>query len=102
MFLKNKNIIFKIRRSKVTDYAALTMDYIDNSNELYTKVFVGVVGLNNILFLYISMTGSGSDSELKCYKSHFLNFDVAVVVNVAAFSDNFHNAIFYIALYTCN
>ena len=26
MFLKNKNIIFKIRRSKVTDYAALTFD----------------------------------------------------------------------------
>ena len=25
MFLKNKNIIFKIRRSKVTDYAALTI-----------------------------------------------------------------------------
>ena len=25
MFLKNKNIIFKIRRSKVTDYAALSM-----------------------------------------------------------------------------
>ena len=24
MFLKNKNIIFKIRRSKVTDYATLT------------------------------------------------------------------------------
>ena len=24
MFLKNKNIIFKIKRSKVTDYAALT------------------------------------------------------------------------------
>ena len=24
MFLKNKNIIFKIRRSKVTEYAALT------------------------------------------------------------------------------
>ena len=23
MFLKNKNVIFKIRRSKVTDYAAL-------------------------------------------------------------------------------
>ena len=23
MFLKNKNIVFKIRRSKVTDYAAL-------------------------------------------------------------------------------
>ena len=26
MFLKNKNSIFKIRRSKVTDYAALTTD----------------------------------------------------------------------------
>ena len=24
MYLKNKNIIFKIRRSKATDYAALT------------------------------------------------------------------------------
>ena len=24
VFLKNKNIIFKIRRSKVTDYAALS------------------------------------------------------------------------------
>ena len=24
MFLKNKNIIFKIKRSKVTDYAALS------------------------------------------------------------------------------
>ena len=27
MFLKNKNIIFKIRRSKVTDYAALSDVY---------------------------------------------------------------------------
>ena len=26
MFLKNKNIIFKIRRSKVTGYAALSQD----------------------------------------------------------------------------
>ena len=28
MFLKNKNIIFKIRRSKVTDYAALKINSI--------------------------------------------------------------------------
>ena len=27
MFLKNKSIIFKIRRSKVTDYAALSFCY---------------------------------------------------------------------------
>ena len=33
MFLKNKNIIFKIRRSKVTDYAALT--HYDES--IYTE-----------------------------------------------------------------
>ena len=33
MFLKNKNIIFKIRRSKVTDYAALMgSSYYDLSN----------------------------------------------------------------------
>ena len=31
MFLKNKNIIFKVRRSKVTDYAALT---ISNENPM--------------------------------------------------------------------
>ena len=28
MFLKNKNIIFKIRRSKVTDYAALRINML--------------------------------------------------------------------------
>ena len=31
MFLKNKNIIFEIRRSKVTDYAALTVLLYDIS-----------------------------------------------------------------------
>ena len=30
MFLKNKNIIFNIRRSKVTDYAALNLCMLDN------------------------------------------------------------------------
>ena len=29
MFLKNKNIIFKIRRSQVTDYAALKIYGVD-------------------------------------------------------------------------
>ena len=54
MFLKNKNIIFKIRKSKVTDYAALTTPYrlvsalaglIDqecNDNDWHT------ISLNNI------------------------------------------------------
>ena len=30
MFLKNKNIIFKIRRSKVTDSAALSDNWSEN------------------------------------------------------------------------
>ena len=36
VFLKNKNIIFKIRRSKVTDYAALNDSkfYDEERNEL--------------------------------------------------------------------
>ena len=43
MFLKNKNIIFKIRRSKVTDYAALSvvriMAYLKTIMEVYGKTF---------------------------------------------------------------
>ena len=35
VFLKNKNIIFKIRRSKVTDYAALTLRRHCNSGPRY-------------------------------------------------------------------
>ena len=34
VFLKNKNIIFKIRRSKVTDYAALKGYEIDRNDAL--------------------------------------------------------------------
>ena len=38
MFLKNKNIIFKIRRSKVTDYAALRAIFFVSSQ--YSKTCV--------------------------------------------------------------
>ena len=38
MFLKNKNIIFKIRRSKVTGYAALTFLLNNHTMFLKTKV----------------------------------------------------------------
>ena len=38
MFLKNKNIIFKIRRSKVTDYAALSFLFT-RKNTLDVKKF---------------------------------------------------------------
>ena len=44
MFLKNKNIIFKIRRSKVTDYAAL--NETSGTDHLF---FCGVVDIGVIL-----------------------------------------------------
>ena len=44
MFLKNKIIIFKIRRSKVTDYAALM--------RLYRAVHLLYVKLVNIVYTY--------------------------------------------------
>ena len=40
MFLKNKNISFKIRRSNVTDYAALRLVQIDQSFGGYFKHLV--------------------------------------------------------------
>ena len=49
MFLKNKNIIFKSRRSKVTDYAALNLLYVmhlcgvDDSVENYQSIWLHVV-----------------------------------------------------------
>ena len=46
MFLKNKNIIFKIRRSKVTDYAALMNDrryILTYSNEINRSVFCHIL-----------------------------------------------------------
>ena len=52
MFLKNKNIIFKIRRSKVTDYAALSVStgYITKNIFVYQsqtimKCLVQILGL---------------------------------------------------------
>ena len=41
VFLKNKNIIFKFRRSKVTDYATLI------ENKIKTKVGTESCGIGN-------------------------------------------------------
>ena len=49
MFLKNKNIIFKIRRSKVTDYAALS-----------NKVATAVVRSKAAVFVFNSTFVSAS------------------------------------------
>ena len=37
VFLKNENIIFKIRRSKVTDYAALILSFCLSKNIIREK-----------------------------------------------------------------
>ena len=44
MFLKNKNIIFKIRRSKVTDYAALKSPVEMEQNHLTIKAYLAKNG----------------------------------------------------------
>ena len=48
MFLKNKNIIFKIRRSKVTDYAALNRQFTE-VQQSYQQCFreEGAIHLQN-------------------------------------------------------
>ena len=43
MFLKNKNIIFKIRRSKVTDYAALSYFCRGKTRSIEFLVKIGLV-----------------------------------------------------------
>ena len=45
MFLKNRNIISKIKRSKVTDYAALTMDFkiSDTNNGKKSLIYDGFI-----------------------------------------------------------
>ena len=52
MFLKNKNIIFKIKRSKVTDYAALSFL---KSNFFSTTVFIVIYGNKFIIHLVITL-----------------------------------------------
>ena len=48
MFLKNKNIIFKIRRSKVTDYAALRISVI---NKFETLLIISLQVLTCLLLI---------------------------------------------------
>ena len=62
MFLKNKNIIFKIRRSKVTDYAALrlrivcgkamkTQHHYDDDQEIFFKKIFGCISIVDFFVL---------------------------------------------------
>ena len=72
MFLKNKNIIFKIRRSKVTDYAAL-------SGTLDFTVF-GFKNAKNQLF-----------EENNCFNCSFCQIEVQVITNQSSRLDKTSN-----------
>ena len=39
VFLKNKTLLFKIRRSKVTDYAALSCDMVESDCVPHREAF---------------------------------------------------------------
>ena len=52
MFLKNKNIIFKIRRSKVTDYAALNIV----RNDLFTNSQTNIKFLLTLYFMVMRLS----------------------------------------------
>ena len=51
MFLKNKNIIFRIRRSKVTDYAALSPPVKYFTDRSKAVLLVWIIYVISVLFL---------------------------------------------------
>ena len=56
MFLKNKNIIFKIRRSKVTDYAALTLESAKKKKCIWKCHLLKSSAANNCLTLLTNLS----------------------------------------------
>ena len=61
MFLKNRNIIFKMKMSKVTDYAALNLEI----KFLHVAVFVKIA-FQHINYPYM----------LRIYRPNFMKFKV--------------------------
>ena len=59
MFLKNKNIIFKIRRSKVTDYAALNKTVSEYFDSSVFFLFTGQTQLN--MFFFFNLVDKGRE-----------------------------------------
>ena len=79
MFLKNRNISSKIKRSKVTDYAALSNGGINSLNELVFHVFCHLL----IFFLSFSKnsfrnTIRGSNSLDPDQVRHFVGPDLGL------------------------
>ena len=71
MFLKNKNSIFKIRRSKVTDYAALNEIYVWFLLPTYPNFFNPTLNIKMVFGEKIPKMGTFSDFVtvffVKCY-----------------------------------
>ena len=63
MFLKNKNIIFKIRRSKVTDYAALRINFAVLLSLVWSQVCIFFCNLLK-LWAFFSVTNTTATNEL--------------------------------------
>ena len=59
VFLKNKNIILKIRRSKVTDYAALNLNMY-----VWLRVIFGI-RLHPYIFLFASNKDSDKTAQMR-------------------------------------
>ena len=70
MFLKNKNIIFKIRRSKVTDYAALIHEFVRKTRLLiaYDRAFYVLIYVRCIYLMSLSNHVASSSDITPCIK----------------------------------
>ena len=81
VFLKNKNIIFKIRRSKVTDYAALTVN-IGVMRFLWLHVLlnflVTVKTAPHLFLLKLPNSSEFSKIHLLCCGDLLLDFSLTV------------------------
>ena len=79
MFLKNKNIIFKIRRSKVTDYAALNIMFkLLLESKYLTELFFFLIEYTAIIYVKFIRSSKKKTSFLQektfeKYSKHFVS-----------------------------
>ena len=79
MFLKNKNIIFKIRRSKVTDYAALKLPNLEGA--IIKHCIVSAQGSQRLHFLHTHFM----EIDERCSAELLGNYDIVPVVEPTGF-----------------
>ena len=82
MFLKNKNIIFKIRRSKVTDYAPLSIcDVTGNESWSLHYIFAVIVYLNGTPTTILQNYTMTSSVLAFLFKEKFQRCNGVIVIN---------------------